>query len=190
MTKPVKVQMWRRCRAVDEPSEGADAGIVARFAGPLDLKATADEWWELFMDDDELPKVGCKPDRPVKVAAHKLVPVEETRRMMRGLHIGTHDADDAECGAEAECAEVLQRGAQKAVVKESIKDAEMVMVARMTVAEYSKFLDQEMVLERKVWISRKGDHGRGTRVSPHKTKTDQLLEHARHMLLLARLLQR
>ena len=137
----------------DKTSEGADAEkIVAGCApaGPLDLKATTDEWWELFMDDDELSKVGYKHDRPVKVAAHKLVPVEETRRMMRGLHIGTHDADDAECGAEAECAEVLQRGAQKAVVKESIKDAEMVMVAGMTVAEYNKFLDQEMVLERKV----------------------------------------
>ena len=67
------------------------------------------------------------------------------------------------------------------LVKESIKDAEMVMVAGMR-CRVQQILDQEMVLERR--------RGRGTRVSPHKTKTDQLLEHARHMLLLARLLQR
>ena len=93
------------------------------------------------MDDDELPKVGCKPNRPVKVAAHKLVPIEETRRIMCGLHVGTHGAEG---GAEAECAKVVQRS--------------------------------------EPW--------QDTRVSPHKTKTDQLLEHVRHMLLLARLLQR
>ena len=199
---------WKQAR-VDGPSEGTNAeGIEvmkkARLAVPLDLetaadeqssnrerhcsllpvpldrKATADEWWTQFMDEDELPTVGCKPTRPVKVAAHKLVLVEETRKMMRGLHIGTHDAADAECGAGAECTEVMPRGAQKAVVKESITDAEMVIVARMAVAEdwsrfnqnkqgqggfygdcsivkeqlekdaaYTKFLDQEMVLEKK-----------------------------------------
>ena len=75
------------------------------------------------MDEDELPKVGCKPDRPVKGAAHKMVTVEESRKMLLGLSIGAHEAADAECGAEAECADVVPKD-----------------------ADYSKFLDQEIVL--------------------------------------------
>ena len=75
---------------------------------PVEFKAAADTWWEGFMDDKEMPKVGCKPDRPVKVATHKLVPVEETRMMLRGMSIGTHEAADAECSAKAEGIEVLE----------------------------------------------------------------------------------
>ena len=136
----------------------------------------AEAWWKKFLEEEGMPKEGCNlaylepADMPVKVAAHKVVSVEETTVMLRDLGIG----------AEAECSEVVPRVAQEAVLKESIKDAETVMVARMAVAEdwsrfnqnqqgqggfygdcstveekiekeaaYSKFLDQEMVLKKK-----------------------------------------
>ena len=101
---------------MDDASEGANAEEneetkEARLALPLDFKASFDGWRKKFMDEDELPKVGCKPDRPVKGAAHKMVPVEETRRMLRGLSIGAQEVADVECGAEAECADVVPKDA-------------------------------------------------------------------------------
>ena len=152
--------MWKQ-EHVDDASEGASAEEIeamkeARLALPLDFKASTDAWWKQFMDDDELPKVGCKLDRTVKIDAHKLVPVEETREILRGLHIGAHEEgrkaetgpvfeherfNDNVCGAEVECAGVMPRGAQKKdLVKESVKEVETVTTARMVVAEdWSRF---------------------------------------------------
>ena len=81
----------------------------------------AEAWWKKFLEEEGMPKEGCKlaylepADMPVKVAAHKVVSVEETTVMLRDLGIG----------AEAECSEVVPRVAQEAVLKESIKDAKL-----------------------------------------------------------------
>jgi hypothetical protein len=88
--------MWEQ-KHVHDASEGANAEEIeaieeARFALPLDFEVLADTWQEHFMDDDGLRKVQCKPNRPAKIVVHKLVSVEETREMLRGLSIGTHEA--------------------------------------------------------------------------------------------------
>jgi hypothetical protein len=109
--------MWEQ-EHVDDASEGANAEEIeemkeAKLALPLDFKASADKWWQLFMDDEEQPK--------------KVVPVEETRQMLRGMSIHPHDTAEAECGAEAEGSVVMS-----SVDQQIEKDA-----------AYSRGLDQE-----------------------------------------------
>ena len=86
---------------MDDSTGGANAKEIEAMKEltvslPVEFKAAADTWWEGFMDDEEMPKVGCKPVIPVEVATQKLVPVEVLEVVVKRSEIHSKVAASAQ----------------------------------------------------------------------------------------------